>query len=210
MRELPKKGFAESANQLYNYMSNNLFKKYQTEGKTVLAKELGIKNSLAIPRLRKIVVNVGLGEALVNKKAIEIVSAQLSKICGQKPLTCIAKHDISAFKVRRGEAIGLKVTLRGTRMYDFMEKLVKIVFPRIRDFRGIAESGFDGLGGYTLGLAEQIVFPEIDYNEVDKIRGMEITFDTTGKNTKETRKLIEFLGMPFHKAHLQEKKSETK
>ncbi len=210
MRELQKKEFAESVIQLYNHMSNNLFKKYQTEGKTVLAKELGINNSFALPRLRKIVVNVGLGEALENKKAIETVSAQLSIICGQKPLTCVAKHDISAFKVRRGEAIGLKVTLRGTRMYDFMEKLVKIVFPRIRDFRGIPESGFDGLGGYTLGLAEQIVFPEIEYNEVDKIRGMEITFDTTGKNTKETRKLIEFLGMPFQKAHLKEKKLATK
>lgn len=187
-------------------MSNNLYKKYQTEGKAILAKELEIKNSLAVPRLRKIVVNVGLGEALVNKKAIDSVSAQLSQISGQKPLICVAKHDISAFKVRRGEAIGLKVTLRGTRMYDFMEKLVKIVFPRIRDFRGISEKGFDGLGGYTLGLAEQIVFPEIDYNEVDKIRGMEITFDTTGKNTGETRKLLEFLGIPFQKTHIENKK----
>ncbi|MBI4990610.1 50S ribosomal protein L5 [Candidatus Gottesmanbacteria bacterium] len=176
---------------------SNLYKQYQEEGKKKLAHDLSIKNVMAIPRLKKVVVNIGLGEALVNKKAIETMNAQLSAICGQKPVVCVAKHDISSFKLRRGEPIGLKVTLREKRMYDFVEKFVKIVLPRIRDFRGISDSGLDGKGNYTLGLSEQIVFPEIEYSQVDKIRGLEITFVTSAKNNKEAKRLLEVLGMPF-------------
>ncbi len=180
---------------------STFYKQYQEVGKKKLALDLSIKNVMAIPRLGKIVINIGLGEALVNKKVIETMKAQLAAICGQKPVACVAKHDISSFKLRKGETIGLKVTLRGRRMYDFYEKLVKIVLPRLRDFRGISDKGFDGRGNFTLGLSEQIVFPEIEYNQIDKIRGLEITVVTTGKNNEEAKKLLEVLGMPFKKTN---------
>lgn len=178
---------------------STLFAKYQTEGKKELGSSLGIKNPMDIPFLKKIAINIGLGEALTNKKAIEEAGKQLATISGQKPKVTHAKHDISTFKLRKGEAVGIMVTLRGRRMYDFLEKLVSIVLPRIRDFRGVPVTGFDGKGGYTLGLSEQIVFSEIDYNQIDKIRGLEITFVTSGKDKNETRKLLEFMGMPFSK-----------
>lgn len=183
----------------YNFMST-LYKQYLRETKKKLAEDLKIKNVMSIPKLTKIVLNCGLGEALVNKKAIDEMVKEFTKITGQKPVVTLAKHDISTFKLRRKDAIGVKVTLRGIRMYDFFEKLVKIVLPRIRDFKGVAGSGFDGCGGYTLGIAEQIVFPEIEYSQIDKIRGFEITFVTTGKDRNETRKLLESLGMPFARA----------
>lgn len=179
---------------------STLFKLYQTELKKKLQDELTTANVMAIPRLTKVVINCGLGEALTNKKAIEEMVSQLAQISGQKPQVTHAKHDISTFKLRRGDAIGVKVTLRGERMYDFFEKLVKIVLPRIRDFRGVSTSGFDGTGNYTLGLAEQIVFPEIEYSKIDKVRGLEITLVTTAKNSQHTKKLLESLGMPFAKA----------
>ncbi|MBI2617374.1 50S ribosomal protein L5 [Candidatus Gottesmanbacteria bacterium] len=175
---------------------------HETYQKTVsgkLGKELGITNSMAIPKLLKIVVNIGLGEALENKKVLDEVGKQLSQITGQKPMITRARKDISAFKLRRGDAIGVKVTLRGKRMYDFFEKLIRMVLPRIRDFRGVPDNGFDGRGSFTLGLSEQIVFPEIDYSEIDKIRGLEITFVTTGKDKKETYTLLQAFGMPFRK-----------
>ncbi|EKD87183.1 MAG: hypothetical protein ACD_37C00018G0002 [uncultured bacterium] len=178
---------------------SDLFEKLQKEGKKQLQKELGITNIMAVPTLVKIVINIGLGEALENKKVIEMMSQQLAIICGQKPIVTIAKHDISSFKLRKGEPIGLKVTLRGRRMYDFFDKLVKVVFPRFRDFRGVRDQGFDGRGNFTLGISEQIVFPEIEYSKIDKIRGLEITFVTTGEDKKETRKLLEILGIPFRK-----------
>jgi large subunit ribosomal protein L5 len=165
--------------------------------KNKLGEELGIKNVMAIPKLKKIVINIGLGEALVNKKAIEIVSKELATITGQCPSVTRAKKDISTFKLRRGEAIGLKVTLRGKRMMDFYLKLVRIVLPRIRDFKGVSLSGFDGRGSYTLGFKEQIVFPEIEYSQIEKVRGMEITLVTTGKDRESTYKLLEKMGMPF-------------
>lgn len=172
---------------------------YQKEGKETLKKVLVISNVMALPKLLKIVVNIGLGEALVNKKVIEEMEKQLAVICGQKPLVTHAKHDISSFKLRKSEAIGMKVTLRGTRMYDFFEKLVKIVLPRIRDFRGISEHGFDGRGCFTLGMREQIVFPEIEYSQIDKVRGFEITFVTSGRTKKETMEFLKVMGMPFQK-----------
>lgn len=176
-----------------------LYEQYQKDGKNKLKEELGLKNVMAVPKMKKIVVNTGLGEALINKKVIETMSGQLATICGQRPVATYAKHDISSFKLRRNEPIGLKVTLRGKRMYDFLEKLVKIVLPRLRDFRGVSDKGFDGRGNYTLGLSEQIVFPEIEYNQVDKIRGLEVTFVTSGRNNQEAKKLLEILGMPFRK-----------
>lgn len=178
---------------------SSLYKIYQTELKGKLAKELNIQNAMAIPKLTKIVLNCSLGEALENKKVIEEMVREFNLITGQKPVITHAKHDISAFKLRRGDSIGVKVTLRGQRMYDFMEKLVKIVLPRIRDFRGIPNSGFDGRGNFSLGLHEQIVFPEIEYSQIDKVRGLEITFVTTGQGKDQTKKLLEELGMPFSK-----------
>ncbi|MBI3380033.1 50S ribosomal protein L5 [Candidatus Gottesmanbacteria bacterium] len=179
---------------------SQLFQQYQTEIKKKLAEELNIKNVMAIPKLTKVVLNCSLGEALENKKVIEEVTSEFTQIAGQKPVITHAKHDISAFKLRRGDAIGIKVTLRGQRMYDFVEKLVKIVLPRIRDFRGVPSSGFAGFGDYSLGLSEQIVFPEIEYSKVSKVRGLQITFVTTGKNKEQTSKLLVALGMPFTKA----------
>lgn len=178
---------------------NNLYQQYQSVIKHTLAKELGIENSMANPKLIKIVINIGIGEALENKKIIDIVASQLAVITGQKPSICLAKKDISSFKLRKGEVVGLKVTLRAGRMYAFLEKLVKIVLPRIRDFRGLSTEAFDGKGGYTLGLTEQIVFPEIEYSQIDKTRGLEITFVTTGYDKAQTRKLLEMLGLPFSK-----------
>lgn len=174
--------------------------KYQNEIKKTLQKELSITSIMAIPKLKKVVVNIGLGEALENKKVLETAGKQLSIICGQKPLVTLAKKDISTFKVRKGDPIGMKVTLRGEKMYAFFEKLVKIVLPRIRDFRGVSNTGFDKRGNYTLGLREQIVFSEIEYGQIDKVRGLEITFVTTGKNEKETKKLLELFGVPFSKS----------
>lgn len=176
---------------------SNLYSQYQKDLKPKLAKELGISNIMAVPRLVKVVINIGLGEALVNKKVIETMTAQLATITGQRPVTTYAKRDISSFKLRRGDPIGVKVTLRAAKMYDFVEKLVKIVLPRIRDFRGVPLLSFDGRGSYTLGLKEQIVFPEIEYNQIDKIRGLEITFVTSGRDKIQTQKLLETIGMPF-------------
>lgn len=164
-----------------------------------MASELNIKNIMSIPRLTKVVLNCGLGEAIANKKVIEEMAKELIQITGQKPVITHAKHDISAFKLRKGEAIGIKVTIRGQRMYDFFEKLVKIVLPRIRDFRGVSTAGFDGKGSYTLGLSETIVFPEIEYSQIDKVRGLQITCVTTGKDKEQVRKLLEALGLPFTK-----------
>lgn len=180
-------------------MMSNFYKQYQTEGKNILKTQLNLKNIMTVPKMVKIIVNTGLGEALINKKAIEEMSKQLSVICGQKPCVTYAKKDISSFKLRKGEPIGLKVTLRGGRMYDFFEKLVKIVLPRIRDFHGLSTNSFDGRGNYTFGLREQIVFPEIEYSQIDKTRGLEITIVTTGKDKDATQKLLEVLGVPFTK-----------
>lgn len=177
----------------------NFYQKFQKEGIVKLKEKLGIKNILALPRLLKIVINVSLGEALTNKNAIENTMKQIAVIAGQKPIVTHAKRDISTFKLRKGDAIGIKVTLRGTRMYDFIEKLIKITLPRIRDFRGLPLESFDGKGNYTLGISEQIVFPEIEYSEVDKTRGLEISIVTSGRDKKQTMKLLEIFGLPFVK-----------
>lgn len=172
---------------------------YRKEIVPALKKELGITNAMAVPKLVKIVVNCGMGEALKDKKVLEKMSAQLSQITGQKPKITRAKRAISTFKLRAGDAIGMKVTLRGPRMYDFFTKFVAIALPRVRDFRGVPLSGFDGNGNYTLGISEQTIFPELDYALVDRIRGFEITFVTTAGGDKEAKALLVHLGMPFMK-----------
>jgi len=178
---------------------SKLYQHYNKVVKGQLADELKIKNAMAVPKILKVVINTGLGESLANKKVIETMRAQIASISGQKPIVTRAAADISTFKLRRGDPIGIKVTLRGKRMYDFIEKLVKIVLPRIRDFRGVQDRGFDKQGNFTLGFTEQIVFPEIEYSQIDKIRGLEISFVTTAKAKKESKRLLELMGMPFKK-----------
>lgn len=157
------------------------------------------ENPMAIPRLTKIVVNCGMGEGLAQKKVLESMNAQLAVITGQKPMLTRAKRAISTFKLRAGDPIGLKVTLRGKRMYDFLTKLVVIALPRVRDFRGVSNTGFDGQGNYTLGISEQTIFPELDYSLVDKTRGFEITLVTTAESPEKAKVLLTKLGMPFEK-----------
>jgi large subunit ribosomal protein L5 len=181
-------------------MSNvNLKEKYQKTISPRLAKEMGLKNILAVPQLEKIVVNIGLKEAMDDKKVIEAASNDLAVITGQRPKITKARRSIAGFKLRAGQPIGLAVTLRGQRMYDFLEKLIKVVLPRLRDFQGVSLAGFDGRGNYSLGIPEQIVFPEIDHAKVDKVRGLEITLVTRAKTNDEAKKLLALLGLPFEK-----------
>jgi large subunit ribosomal protein L5 len=178
---------------------NALYESYKKEIAPKLASELGIKNVMATPRMKKIVINCGLGEATGDKKVLEKVASQLAVIAGQKPAITRAKRAISSFKLRAGDAIGLKATLRGERMYDFFAKLVRIALPRVRDFRGAPLRGFDGNGNYTMGISEQTIFPELPYNLVDKTRGFEITFVTSAQNDEQAKALLGALGMPFEK-----------
>lgn len=177
----------------------NLKKKYQGKIAPKQAKELGLANVLAAPRMEKIIINVGLSEAMEDKKALETASNNLAVITGQKPKVTKARQSIAGFKLRAGQPIGLMVTLRGQRMYDFFEKLVTIVLPRLRDFQGVSLKSFDGQGNYSLGLPEQIVFPEVDYAKVDKVRGLEITIVTNAQTDEKAKRLLELLGMPFEK-----------
>lgn len=177
----------------------NLQQKYESEIKKDLQKELKIANSLAIPKITKIVINTGLGEALTDRKILEKAAVDLKAITGQKPILTKAKTSISSFKLRAGEVIGMKVTLRGKRMYDFLEKLIRIVLPRMRDFRGISRKGFDGRGNYNLGIREQIIFPEIEYGSIDKVKGLEITIVTNAKDDEKGFMLLYKFGMPFVK-----------
>ena len=180
-------------------MKNVLEQKYIDDVKLALMKELGIENSLAIPRVEKIVVNIGLGEALDNPKALEGAVSDLETITGQKPVITKAKKSIANFKLREGREIGAKVTLRGYKMWSFLDRLVNIALPRVRDFRGIPAKSFDGRGNYTLGLREQLIFPEVVYDQVDKVRGMEISVVTSAHNDEQAYRLLELLGMPFTK-----------
>ncbi len=170
-----------------------------TEVTPQLKAELGYNNIMQLPKLGKIVLSIGLGEATQNPKALEAAEKDLATISGQRPVTTRAKKSISSFKLRVGMPIGMMVTLRGKRMYDFFDKLVNIVLPRFRDFRGLSRDSFDGRGNYSLGMKEQIVFPEIDYDKVDRIRGLEVTIVTTAKNDDEARTLLELMGMPFRR-----------
>jgi len=178
-------------------MSARLKEKYQQEVVPALTKEFGYKNVMAVPRIEKVVVNMGLGEATSNAKIIDTGADELARITGQKPVTRRAKKSIAAFKVRKGMPIGTLVTLRGERMWEFLDRLVSIALPRVRDFKGVSPRGFDGRGNYTLGLRDQLLFPEVDYMKVDKARGMNVSFVTTAKTDEEARKLLQFIGMPF-------------
>jgi large subunit ribosomal protein L5 len=174
-----------------------LRERYKEDVVPALPRELGYSNLYQVPKLEKIVVNVGLGEAIANGRALEAATNDLALITGQQPVVTRAKKSIAAFKLRAGMPIGAMVTLRGERMYEFLDRLVSVALPRIRDFRGVSPNSFDGRGNYTLGLREQLMFPEIDYDRIDKIRGLEISIVTTAKTDDEGRRLLALLGMPF-------------
>ncbi len=178
-------------------MMPRLKERYLNEVIPALKEKLGYKNVMQVPKIEKIVVNMGIGEATQNIKALDAAKEDLKTITGQAPVLRRARKSISSFRLRKGMPIGLKVTLRGNRMYEFLDRLISVVLPRIRDFRGISPRAFDGRGNYTLGLKDQIVFPEIDYNKVDKLRGMNITIVTTAQTDKEAFELLSMLGMPF-------------
>ncbi|MDX9802713.1 MAG: 50S ribosomal protein L5 [Dehalococcoidales bacterium] len=174
-----------------------LKEKYEKEAAPTLMSEFGYSNVMQVPRLVKVVINIGVGEAIQNAKALEAAESDLTAISGQHPVTTRSKRSISAFKLREGMPVGLKVTLRGRRMQEFLGKIINVVLPRIRDFQGVSADAFDGQGNYTLGFKEQIMFPEIDFDKVDKLRGLEVTIVTTAQTDEEARRLLELLGMPF-------------
>ena len=171
--------------------------KYKNEIAPAIAKEFDIKNSMAIPKVEKIVVNMGVGEAIANAKILDTAVEELRSITGQKPVVTKAKKSIASFKLRQGMNIGTMVTLRGERMYEFLDRLISVALPRVRDFRGVSGKAFDGRGNYTLGIREQLIFPEIDFNKVDKTRGMNISIITSAKTDEQSRALLKALGMPF-------------
>lgn len=174
-----------------------LQQRYANEVVPALQKEFGYDNVMQVPRLAKVVINIGMGEAIQNAKAMENAVRDLTDITGQRPVVTRAKRSVAAFKLREGMPIGCMVTLRGRRMYDFLDKLVNVALPRLRDFQGVSTDAFDGRGNYTLGIREQLVFPEINYDRIDKVRGMEITVVTTARTDEEGRRLLRLLGMPF-------------
>ena len=178
-------------------MAARLKERYQKEIAPAIAKEFGIKNHMAIPRLTKIVLNMGMGEAIANAKVLDTALDELRSIAGQKPVITKAKKSIASFKLRQGMPIGVMVTLRGDRMYEFLDRFVSVALPRVRDFRSVSPRAFDGRGNYTIGIREQLIFPEIDFNKVDKQRGMNISIVTTARNDEEARALLKGLGMPF-------------
>jgi large subunit ribosomal protein L5 len=178
-------------------VSGQLKERYATEVVPAMTKQFEYTNPMQVPRLEKIVVNIGLGEALTNAKAVDAAVGDIGLITGQKPIVTRAKRSIAQFRVRTGNPIGVKVTLRGEKMWDFLERLTRLALPRIRDFRGVPGKSFDGRGNYSLGLREQLAFPEIDYDKVDRLRGLEISIVTTAKTDEESKKLLELLGMPF-------------
>ena len=180
-------------------VASRLHEKYTNEVVPTLIKEFGYTSSMQAPRLEKIVINIGVGDATQNEKALEDSVAELATITGQKPVVTRAKKSVASFKLREGQAIGCKVTLRGLRMYDFFDKLVSISLPRVRDFRGVSKTAFDGHGNYTLGVKEQLIFPEIDYDKVNKIRGMDVVIVTTAQSDREAEALLRELGMPFRR-----------
>ncbi len=171
--------------------------KYTEEVVPALMKKFDYKSVMQVPKLEKIVVNVGMGEAIQNTKAIDAAVSDIRTITGQQPVVTRAKKSVAAFKVREGMQIGIKVTLRGARMYDFFDRLVGVALPRVRDFRGVSAKSFDGRGNYTMGIREQLIFPEINYDKIDKVRGMDITFVTTAKTDEEARELLKLMGVPF-------------
>ncbi len=180
-------------------MTSRLKEKFKQEVVPTLQKEFNYKNPMQVPAINKVVVNIGMGEAIQNAKAMDAAVSDLATITGQRPVITRAKHSVAAFKLREGMQIGCMVTLRGERMYQFLDKLMNVALPRLRDFQGVSGDAFDGRGNYTLGLREQLVFPEIDYDKVDKVRGMEVSIVTTARTDEEGRQLLKLMGMPFKK-----------
>jgi large subunit ribosomal protein L5 len=178
---------------------SRLKERYRKEVVPTLVERYGYKNVMQVPRLEKVVLNIGVGEAIQNAKALEAAENDLMAISGQHPVTTRAKKSIAAFRLRAGMPVGLRVTLRGERMYEFLDKLMNIVLPRIREFQGVSPNSMDGHGNYTLGLKEQVIFPEIDYDKIDRLRGLEVSIITNAKTDEEARHLLEFMGMPFSK-----------
>jgi large subunit ribosomal protein L5 len=179
---------------------NRVREKYQNEVVPALKKEFGYTNAMAVPRVQKVVVNMGLGEATGNAKIVDVGADELARITGQKPVVRRSTKSIAAFKLRKGMPVGTMVTLRGERMWEFLDRLMNVALPRVRDFKGVSAKGFDGRGNYTLGLKDQLLFPEIDYMKVDKARGMNVSVVTTAKTDEEARKLLQFIGMPFRQS----------
>lgn len=188
---------AAEETQLATKLLPRLLTRYRDEVVPVLRREFGYTNPLQVPTLSKVVVNIGLGEALENSNAIEASTRDLATITGQKPIVNLARKSVANFKLREGMAVGASVTLRSSRMWQFYDRLVNIALPRVRDFRGVSRNSFDGRGNYSLGLSEQVVFPEIDYNQIDRLRGLQITVVTTARTDEEGRRLLDLLGMPF-------------
>lgn len=178
-------------------MANRLKERYDSEIRPSLQEKFGYKNVMEIPKLEKVVINMGLGEAVQNPKALDAAVSDLATISGQKPVITRAKKSIASFKIREGMAIGCKVTLRGKMMYDFVDKLISVSLPRVRDFKGVSDKAFDGRGNYTLGLKEQLIFPEIDYEKIDRLRGLEVCFVTSAKTDAECKELLAQMGMPY-------------
>jgi large subunit ribosomal protein L5 len=179
---------------------SRLKEKYNNEVVKAMMQKFGYKNIMQVPRLEKVVVNIGVGEAIQNSKTLDAAVGDLEIITGQRPVITIAKKSIATFKLREGMKIGCKVTLRGRMMYDFVDKLYSIALPRVRDFRGVSPKSFDGRGNYSIGIKEQLIFPEIEYDKIDKVRGMDIIFVTTAHTDEEARELLQLLGMPFQAA----------
>lgn len=177
-----------------------LRRRYHDEVVPALVKEFGYTNPMQVPRLSKIVVNIGLGEALQNAKALDAAVGDLATITGQKPIVTRARRSIAQFRLRTGNPIGAKVTLRGQRMYDFLERLVRVALPRTRDFQGVSPNAFDGRGNYTLGIREQLIFPEVDYDKIDRVRGLEVSITTSAETDEEARRLLALMGVPFKRA----------
>jgi large subunit ribosomal protein L5 len=193
----PEQGSKPSRPKLNNAASARLRDKYKKEVVPALMKEFSLKNVMAVPRLEKVVINMGMGEATQNAKVLDPAVAELTQITGQKPIVTKAKKSIAAFKVREGMPIGAMVTLRGDRMFEFLDRLMNVALPRVRDFRGVSTKSFDGRGNYTLGLRDQLIFPEIDYAKVDKQKGMNVTIVTTASSDDQARSLLKAMGMPF-------------
>jgi large subunit ribosomal protein L5 len=195
--EVKKAGFAANIEEGLKVGPARLKLRYRKEGVPALMKDLGLKNPNQVPRLEKIVVNMGLGEALANGKIMESAVDQLGAITGQKPIVTRARKSIANFKLRQGQAIGCAVTLRGDRMYEFLDRLITVALPRVRDFKGVSPKAFDGKGNYTLGVREQIIFPEINYDQIEKVKGLNISFVTTAQNDEQGLALMRHFGMPF-------------
>jgi len=196
---MAEKKTAKAATEAKTTEKNRVKAMYDAEVVPYLVKKFGYKSVMQVPRMEKIVINTGLGDIKDNQKSMQIIENELRQITGQKPIYCKATKSVANFKVREGMNVGLKVTLRGKRMYDFYDKLVSIALPRVRDFRGVSDKAFDGRGNYSMGLKEQLIFPEITYDQVEKIRGMDVCIVTTAQTDEEARELLKALGMPFKK-----------